>query len=239
MYSRGEQVAISVDWPSQIVTVNQTDTELTHVSGTFYTADSNAIRLAVKDLEDNTEGMPWPRVTNHNTEVGPIAGVTFVRSIEIINGYQIQFLPDTQWTVVIEGSNNNYHDVAAGVLVQNQVQVIPSNTAGYIVVETGTSGLTTPESQALIDIASDVDGLVIDVFDLDTKVDLLLTAQDLTLAQMVAEHTTDPVDGKLILRNTVTLQRWEADAWQDADQTIPYSGDGMESVGQLAAVAWS
>ena len=235
-------MAISVDWPGQIVTVNQTDTELTHVSGTFYTADSNAIRLAIKGLEDNVEGMPWPRVTNHNTEVGPIAGVTFVRSIEIINGYQIQFLPNTQWTVVIEGSNNNYHDVGAGILVQNQVQVIPSNTAGYIVVETGTSGLTTPESNALLSIASNVDGLVTDVATQTAILNLLKTANDLTNEQANAQHITSKDTGQVILRNTTVSRRWEADAWEDEAMTIRYGTTpniGIEAAGMLVEVAWS
>jgi len=107
------------------------------------------------------------------------------------------------------------------------------------VVETGTSGLTAQESQALIDIDTNVDTLITDVAALEAKIDTLLAAQDLTNAQKEAEHTTDPVLGKLILRNTTTLERWEADAWEDAAQTIPYKGEGLESIGMLASVAWS
>lgn len=118
-------------------------------------------------------------------------------------------------------------------------------TTGAI-LETAVSGLTPTESQALLDIdanvdtlSTDVTGLVSDVAALDAKVDTLLAAQDLTNAQEAAEHTTDPVLGKLILRNTTTLERWEADAWEDAAQTIPYRGEGLESIGMLVSVAWS
>jgi hypothetical protein len=100
------------------------------------------------------------------------------------------------------------------------------------VVETGTSGLTTAESTALLTIDANVTTL-------DTNVDLLLTAQTLTNQQAAAEKTTDPDTGKLILRNTVVMRRWEADAWEDDDMTVPYKGEGLESVGQLVEVAWS
>lgn len=45
--------------------------------------------------------------------------------------------------------------------------------------------------------------------------------------------------GKLVIRNTTEMRRWEAPAWADEAQTIPYAGVGLPVVGELAEVAWS
>jgi len=69
---------------------------------------------------------------NHNTEV-VVAGVTYARTLTTLNGYSYTFTPDSQWSVRLEGSNNDFWDIEAGFLNQNQVQVIPTNSAGLIV----------------------------------------------------------------------------------------------------------
>ena len=140
---------IAVNWGTRVISVPQA--ELTPVAGTIYELDSNAMRLALKELEYSEAGIAFPDTHQHNTVV-TISGVTYVRFIEIINGYSVEF-EDGQYTVIITGSNNNFHDVLAGILVQNQVQIIPSNTAGYIQVETGVSGLT-PEEAVELSIAA-------------------------------------------------------------------------------------
>jgi len=137
-------MAITIDWGTQVITVPQGD--LTHVSGTLYEMDTDAFRLTLKNLEDDEAGMPFLDTHRHNTEV-TVAGTTFARAIEIINGYSVQFSPNSQWTVRLVGSNNNIFDVENGILVQNQVQVIPTNAAGLIVTSAG-SGVGTPEEVA-------------------------------------------------------------------------------------------
>lgn len=136
-------MAITVDWTTKIVSIPQAD--LTFISGTLYEADTNVIRLALKAIEASPEGMPFDDIHLHNTEV-TVAGITFFRTIEIINGYQLEFTPDSQWTARLAGSNNNFFDVENGILVQNQVQLISTNSAGGQIVETGVSGLTSAES---------------------------------------------------------------------------------------------
>lgn len=121
---------ISVDWANKKINIPQSD--LTLVGGTLYELDTDALRLMLKNLEDDVTGMPFPDTHRHNTEV-TVAGTTFARVIEIINGYSVQFTPDSQWTVRLVGSNNNIFDVENGILIQNQVQVIPGNAAGLIV----------------------------------------------------------------------------------------------------------
>lgn len=121
-------MAISIDWGTKVITVPQAD--LTLVTGTLYELDTESVfRQAVIALLSSEEGMAFDDAILHNTEV-TVAGTTYARFIEIINGYSITFTPDAQWTVRFTGSNNNIFDVENGILNQNQVQVIPANSAG-------------------------------------------------------------------------------------------------------------
>lgn len=121
-------MAISVDWAAKEITVPKAD--LTLVSGTLYEHDTDAFRLELRALEDNEAGMPFVRTHKHNTEV-TVAGITYARTIEIINGYSVEY-EDGAYSVRLTGSNNNIWDIQNNVLVQNQVQVIPTNSAGLI-----------------------------------------------------------------------------------------------------------
>ncbi len=141
-------MALSVEWGTKIITVLQAD--LTPVTGTLYELDTDQFRKDLKSLEDGEDGMPFPDTHTHNTEV-TVAGVTYARFIEIINGYSITF-ENGSYSVRLAGSNNNFFDVENGILNQNTVQVIPGNAAGLIVVVSG-SGVT---SQDKIDIADAV-----------------------------------------------------------------------------------
>ena len=48
-------MAISIDWGTKVISVPKTF--LSPVSGTLYELDSDTFRLALKDLEDDAEGM--------------------------------------------------------------------------------------------------------------------------------------------------------------------------------------
>jgi hypothetical protein len=126
-------MALSIDPATKVISVPQAD--LTPVSGTLYTLDTDQFRLDVLALLDDEDYIWMPTAYTHNTEV-TVAGVTYARTIEFINGYSIEF-EDGQYTVRLEGSNNNIFSVQDGILVQNQVQVIPTNSAGLIVVQGG------------------------------------------------------------------------------------------------------
>ena len=148
-------MAISIDWATKVISVFQVD--LTPISGTLYEMDTDQFRKDLKSLEDGEEGMPFDDTHQHNTEV-TVAGVTYARFIEIINGYSITF-EDGQYSVRLAGSNNNFFDVENGILNQNQVQIIPGNAAGLIVKVIG-SGVT---EQDKLDIADRVmDELIAD-----------------------------------------------------------------------------
>lgn len=141
-------MALTVTWGTKTINVLQAD--LTPVTGTLYELDTDQFRKDLKNLEDGEDGMPFPDTHTHNTEV-TVAGVTYARFIEIINGYSITF-ENGSYSVRLAGSNNNFFDVENGILNQNTVQVISGNAAGLIVVVSG-SGVT---SQDKIDIADAV-----------------------------------------------------------------------------------
>lgn len=141
-------MAITPDWNTLTFSVPQGD--LTLVTGTLYKMDTEVdFRQVINAIMAGEEGIVFDDPIRHNTEV-TVAGTTYARTIEVINGYSVTFTPNSQWTVRLEGSNNNIFDVENGILNQNQVQVIPTNSAGLIV--TDTSGLTAAESARLKDL---------------------------------------------------------------------------------------
>jgi hypothetical protein len=124
-------MAITIDFVTKVIDVPQAD--LTFVSGTLYTLDSNQFRKDVMALLAAENHIWMPDAFIHNTEV-TVAGTTFARTLEFINGYSITF-EDTgsAYTVRIEGSNNNIFDAENGVLNPTPlVTVIATNSAGLI-----------------------------------------------------------------------------------------------------------
>jgi hypothetical protein len=150
-------MAITIDYSGSPFTISIPQADLTLITGTLYELDTDAFRLSVKNLEDDQQGIVFQDSHRHNTEV-TVAGTTFARTLEFLNAtnssnidvYEVQFIPDAQYSVRLVGSNNNIFDVENGILVQNQVQVIPTNSAGLIVTEgSGSTGLTLGEFLAL------------------------------------------------------------------------------------------
>jgi len=101
------------------------------MSGSIYDLDVNALRLDLKDLEDSEEGMAYPDTHNHNSEV-TLSGVTYSRSLEIINGYTVTF-ENGNYSVKCAGANHNLGDVKN----VNSVSLIIGNAAGLIVKTIG------------------------------------------------------------------------------------------------------
>jgi len=134
-------MAISVNWPTRIITVPKADTTLIQSSPTeIRELDIDDFRKALKDLEDD-EGMPFLDTHSHNTTV-TVGGVTLARVVSIINGYTVTF-EDGQYAVNLVGANSNLSDVTN----VNQVSIRSANSAGLI--ESGVSGLTASESAIL------------------------------------------------------------------------------------------
>jgi len=116
---------ITINWNTKVINVPQVD--LTLISGIIYELDIDAFRLRLKDIEDDEDGIIFPRTHNHNTAIS-VAGVTLARVVEIINGYTVTF-EDGQYAVILVGANSNISDVTN----VNQVSVRSNNSAGLIV----------------------------------------------------------------------------------------------------------
>lgn len=150
--------------------------DLTFVSGVLWELDVDVLRLRLKDLEDDADGITFPRTHNHNTSV-LLSGVTYSRSVELINGYKIEF-EDGQYTVQCVGANHNLGDVK----VPNQVSLIIGNAAGLIQVTSG-SGLSI-EQAAMLERLAKIHGLV-------TGVPLVVSATERSagdVVQSIAEN---------------------------------------------------
>ena len=141
-------MSLSVDWTTHVIHIPKS--YLTLVVGTLYKLDTNQFRLDLKSIEADIPGMGQLKTHTHNTEV-TVAGTTYARTLEILSPYSVEFENGT-YSVRLEGSNNNIFDVENGILVQNYVQVIPTNAAGLIVTSGG-SGIT---EQDKLDIADRV-----------------------------------------------------------------------------------
>jgi len=134
---------MQIDWGTKVIYVYKADDFMTDLGGNLYEMDTNAFRLALKNAEDDEEGIPHDDTHSHNTQV-LLGGVIYARVIEMINGYTITF-EDGQYAVNLKGSNNNIADVTN----VNQVSLRVFNSAGLQVVETGITGLTDEEAENL------------------------------------------------------------------------------------------
>jgi hypothetical protein len=142
---------ISIDPATFVIDIPQS--YLTLISGTLYKADTDQIRKDLKTIEMGEEFIVFSDTHVHNTTV-ELFGVIYARTIAIIAPYSITFSPDSQWSVRLDGSNNNFGDVGAGILNQNQVQVIPTNSAGLQVVIQG-SGVAPQDIDDIADAVWD------------------------------------------------------------------------------------
>lgn len=118
---------VNIDWATKVITVPKVELTLVQLTPTeIYSMELNAFRSALKDKEDDQEGMPFLDTHSHNTEV-LLGGIVYARVLEIINGYTVEF-EDGQYAVNLIGANSN---VADNVNV-NQVSVRSANSAGLI-----------------------------------------------------------------------------------------------------------
>lgn len=122
-------MAISVDWGTRVITIPRADLDL--VGGSVYDLDTEAFRIQLRQAEQSEMGAAYPPTHNHNTTVN-LAGISYARVIEIINGYTITFEEVGQpYVVNLVGSNNNILDVTN----LGTVQIRSNNSAGLINVK--------------------------------------------------------------------------------------------------------
>lgn len=141
-------MTISVDWPTGVIHVEQSD--LTALGGSRYQLDVDAFRLTLRALEASEAGMPWP-ATHVRSDPYTISGTTYAQGINFINGYTVEF-ENGMYEVRLVGANTNLADVK----VVNSVSVIPSNAAGLITVASG-SGLSAEQDATLTSVGARVD----------------------------------------------------------------------------------
>jgi len=139
-------MAITVDWGNRVINVPQN--YLTPLGGGVYELDLDGLRLDLKDLEDDEEGMPFPDTHYHNTEV-TLSGTTYARFLVFINNYTVTF-EDGQYAVEAKGANTNLADV----MNVNQVSLRSFNSAGLITVTQG-SGMSQEEHDKLMGLDSE------------------------------------------------------------------------------------
>jgi len=122
-------MALTLDPATKIFTILQAD--LTFVSGALYELDTDQFRKDAMDLLASEAYIWMEDCYTHNTEV-TVAGTTFARTIEWINGYSITF-ENLVYSVRLVGSNNNLFDVENGILnPSGNVTVISGNSGGLI-----------------------------------------------------------------------------------------------------------
>lgn len=117
---------ISIDPLTHVISVPQSF--LTLLGGSSYQLDTNVFRLALRDWEDNEEGIYQPNTHNHNTTV-LLGGIQYSRVLEILYPYTVTFEETgTPYVVSLTGSNNNILEKTN----LGTVQILSNNSAGLI-----------------------------------------------------------------------------------------------------------
>jgi len=211
-------VAISINWLTKVIFIPKN--YLTPVGTDLFELDVNQFRLDLKDIEDGGEGMYFEDTHRHSTE-SVLAGVTYARQFEVINGYTVEFeddgTPNGHYQVRLYGANHNISDVK----VKNSVSIIVQNSAGLQTVSTGGGGPTATQIAAAV--WSHPDGAA-----LTTKMSLV--------EKILRNKTiTDPVNGDFVLYdNDGTTELFRVPLWEDAGASQQYRGQGAERRERLA-----
>lgn len=118
-------MALTIDWPNKIISIPRNDLQLVQSTPTeIRSLDLDQFHSDLRDLEDDSDGMPWPRTHSY---VGPVTvgGVQLAPVVEIVNDYTITF-EDGQYAVNLVGANSNVGDRVN----VNQVSIRSANSAG-------------------------------------------------------------------------------------------------------------
>ena len=120
-------MTIAINWKTSVIYVPKADLVLVQSSPIeIRELNINNFRLALRDLEDDTEGIGFLKTHNHNTIVN-ISGIQLARVVEILPPYTITF-EDGAYAVNLVGANSNIADR----LNLNQVSVRSANSAGLV-----------------------------------------------------------------------------------------------------------
>lgn len=137
-------MAYSINWATRVVSIPKLDLTLVSLSPEVYDLDITSFWAEIHEIQGGP-GITYPDIMRSNAPV-LLSGQTYSRTVEIVNGYKVEF-EDGQYQVNLLGANNNLLDVR----VQNQVSINASNSAGAVVVSSG-SGLSEQQAAALTEI---------------------------------------------------------------------------------------
>ena len=88
-------MAISINWSTGVITVPKADTVQIQASPEIRTLDIDTFRLALKDLEDEVDGIVFPTTHNHVAPI-TVGGTVFARVVEILPPYTVTFEASTR-----------------------------------------------------------------------------------------------------------------------------------------------
>lgn len=132
-------MSYSVNWVSKVISIPTAD--LTLVSGTRYSLDMADFLAEIRRLEwEFVDGLWAPAILEHTNTRLDFAGANYAPFDDMINGYTIQFT-GVATRVDLLGSNNDLVDV----LIPTGVSVVPSNSAGLQLVDSGGGGGATAQ----------------------------------------------------------------------------------------------
>ncbi len=139
-------MAISVDWPTGVITIPKADTVLVGtdpISGReIRSYDTDAYHEELREQEETVAGRAWP-ITHLWNAAQSLGGVTYAPQFITVNNYQHEF-EDGTYRVVFTSTNNDIADFS----VVNNVSIQPGNSAGLQLVLSG-SGLDTAQDTRL------------------------------------------------------------------------------------------
>jgi len=124
-------MSYSVDWIAKVISVPAAD--LTLVSGTRYSLDMADFLAEIRRLEwEFTDGLWAPTILDHTNTRYDFAGVNYAPFDDLLNDYTVEFT-GVATRVDLLGSNNDIVDV----LIPTGISIVPSNSAGLQLVDTG------------------------------------------------------------------------------------------------------
>ena len=153
-------MAISINWSTGVITVPKADTVQIQASPEIRTLDIDTFRLALKDLEDEVDGIAFPTTHNHVAPI-TVGGTVLARVVEILPPYTVTFEASTPaYRLDLINANSNILDRTN----YTTTQVTSANSAGLANVD---------QLAAAVAAAVDQSAKLVDIFrrlDLDIAV---------------------------------------------------------------------
>lgn len=119
------QSGMTVNWGIKEIFVPVTELALVQTSPTvIYDYDLNTMRLDLKDLEDDVDGMSYVDTHSHNTATD-VGGIELAHVLIIINAYTVTF-ENGFYAVNLKGANSNVGDRVN----VNNVSIRTANSTG-------------------------------------------------------------------------------------------------------------